>query len=66
MQVKRLISRRIRRSGSGFDLAADVNAVVSVNVNENRRDASETRTTGPASPPKGADGTADNRGRENA
>jgi hypothetical protein len=66
VQVKRLIRRRIRKSGSGIDLAADVNAVVSVNVNEHRpAGASETRTEPPAFSRKG-DGGVDDRGRENA
>jgi hypothetical protein len=64
VQVKRLISRRIRRAGSGIDLVADVNAVVSVNVNENRQERSETRTTSPPSGPGDAGGP-DNRGRKN-
>jgi hypothetical protein len=69
VQVKRLIRRHIRRVGSGIDLAADVNAVVSVNVNEHgHATTSATSTTGAQSPPatgRDADGL-DNRGRENA
>jgi hypothetical protein len=64
VQVKRLIRKRIRTSGSGIDLAADVNAVVSVNVNE--RDAttsSTTRTESPSSSVQSAE--ADERGKEN-
>jgi hypothetical protein len=64
VQVKRLISRRIRKAGSGIDLVADVNAVVSVNVNEHRQADSETSTTSPASKADAAD--LDKRGRENA
>jgi hypothetical protein len=64
VQVKRLIRKRIRKAGSGIDLAADVDAVVSVNVNEHRQEPSETRTTSPPSEPGGADGP-DNRGRKN-
>jgi hypothetical protein len=66
VQVKRLIRRRIRHAGSAVDLTADVNAVVSVNVNEPRRqDArpSETGTESPATPRTDASGL-DNRGRE--
>jgi hypothetical protein len=37
VQVKRVISKRIRRTGPGIDLVADVNADVSVNVAEGRR-----------------------------
>jgi hypothetical protein len=66
VQVKRLIRRRIRKSGSGIDLAADVNAVVSVNVNEHgTTTSSTTRTEPPASSRKGATG-ANDRGKENA
>ena len=34
MSPKKVINKRIRRSGKGWNLAADVNAVVSSNVNE--------------------------------
>lgn len=68
MQVKRLISRRIRKAGRGFDLAADVNAVVSVNAQEDRHAA--TSRTGTQSPrPFGTDDPGPDetdRGRENA
>jgi hypothetical protein len=66
VQVKRLISRRIRKAGSRIDLVADVNAVVSVNVNENgnRQEQSETRTTSSSSR-AGDAGGPDNRGRKN-
>jgi hypothetical protein len=66
VQVKRLIRKRIRRAGSGIDLVADVNAVMSVNVNERHRQdtrSSETRTESPAPPRTDAAGL-DNRGRE--
>ena len=68
MQVKRLISRRIRKAGQGFDLAADVNAVVSVNVQEGRRAATSRTGTESARPPDTHDaGPAEtDRGRENA
>ena len=65
MQVKRLISRRIRKTGSGIDLVADVNAVISVNVNEGRPATSETSTKSPPPPRKGDAGPND-RGRETA
>jgi hypothetical protein len=68
VQVKRLISRRIRKAGRGFDLAADVNAVVSANVQEGRHAA--TSRTGTQSPrPSGThDAGPDDtdRGRKNA
>jgi hypothetical protein len=58
VQVKRLIRRHIRRAGSGIDLAADVNAVLSVNLNERRQATSSKTSTKP--PPGGLD----TRGRE--
>jgi hypothetical protein len=67
VQVKRLISRRIRRSGQGFDLAADVNAVVSANVQERGRATTSQTSTGSSTSPgddaRGRDDT--DRGREN-
>jgi hypothetical protein len=41
VQVKRLISERIRKNARGIDFAADVNAEISVNIAEGR----ETRGT---------------------
>jgi hypothetical protein len=64
VQVKRLIRKHIRKTGSGIDLAADLNAVVSVNVNEHGRAATSKTSTQPPPPPgKDADGL-DTRGRE--
>jgi len=37
VQVRRRISRRIRRSAEGINLAADINADVSMNVTESGR-----------------------------
>lgn len=34
MSPKKVINRRIRRSGKGFNVAADINAVVSSNAGE--------------------------------
>ncbi len=34
MQLRKLIQRRIRRSGPGLDLAGDLNAVIAANVGE--------------------------------
>jgi hypothetical protein len=34
MQVRKIIQRRIRRSGEGVDLVGDVNAAISANVGE--------------------------------
>jgi hypothetical protein len=66
VQVKRLIRKRIRKAGSGIDLAADVDAVVSVNVNEHRPAAPpRTRTDSPASS-RIRDAGLDHRGKENA
>lgn len=42
MNIRKIISRRIRKQGQNVDLAGDVNAVISANVGE--RD-SVTRTT---------------------
>jgi hypothetical protein len=52
VQVKRLISERIRKNARGINFAADVNAEISVNIAEGR----ETRSTGtdrPGSDPEG-------------
>jgi hypothetical protein len=59
VQVRRLISKRIRQVGKGVDLVADVNADVSVNVRSSR----PTRTTAPTPrAPSGAD--TDRKGKE--
>jgi hypothetical protein len=64
VQVKRLIRKHIRKTGSGIDLAADLNAVVSVNVNEHgQTTTSKTSTQPPPSSGKDAD-DLDTRGRE--
>ena len=34
MQIRKLIERRIRRSGGGINVESDVNAVVAANVGE--------------------------------
>jgi hypothetical protein len=34
MQIRKLIKRRIRRSGNGVDFVGDVNAAISANVGE--------------------------------
>ena len=39
MQFKRRISKRIRRTAEGINLASDINADVSVNVSESKRTA---------------------------
>jgi hypothetical protein len=59
VQVKRLISKRIRRTAPGFNLAADVNAEISVNVAE----GSSTRTASTTPPPR-TDARPDDRGKE--
>jgi hypothetical protein len=65
VQVKRLISERIRRSAHGIDVVADVNADVSVNVTERGQDRPSRSTgTGPPRPPRRDDAGADGRGKE--
>jgi hypothetical protein len=67
VQVKRLISRRIRKAGSGIDLVADVRAAVSVNVNETGTTTAASHDTGVRSPaPSRGDEGLDRRGRENS
>jgi len=34
VQIRKVIQRRIRRSGNGVDLVGDVNAAISANVGE--------------------------------
>jgi hypothetical protein len=58
VQVRRRIRKRIRRSGEGLNLAADINADVSVNTAE----------TGPrrvAPPPSRGATEANEKGKEN-
>ena len=43
MRVNKIIRKRIRRSGDGSNLAGDVNAAVSANINE--RGSSKTRVS---------------------
>jgi hypothetical protein len=50
VQVRRLISKRIRHVGNGIDLVADVNADVSVNVRSNGPARPATPTSRPADP----------------
>jgi hypothetical protein len=38
MQIRKVIQRRIRKSGGGVDFASDVNAVISANVNRGHSD----------------------------
>jgi hypothetical protein len=59
VQVKRLITKRIRRSAPGIDVVADVNADVSVNVNARR----STRIP-PPQPPRDKNAGTDERGKE--
>jgi hypothetical protein len=68
VQVKRLIGKRIRKTGSGIDLVADVRAAVSMNVNETGSTTTATsRTTSTESPvtSRGDEGL-DERGKENS
>jgi hypothetical protein len=54
VQVRRLISKRIRRVGNGVDLVADLNADVSVNVRSSpgTRAAAPTPKSRPGADPK--------------
>lgn len=63
MRIQRVISRRIRRSGSGFDVRADVNAAVSANVKEDR--TASAGSTSQASSTDHGRARADHRGKEN-
>lgn len=57
MQVRRRISKRIRRTAEGINLAADINADVSVNT-------SETTRRRAAKPPSRSDAEPKKRGKE--
>jgi hypothetical protein len=58
VQVRRRISKRIRRTAEGINLAADINADVSVNASE----AGRRRV---AKPPPRSDAEAKEKGKEN-
>jgi hypothetical protein len=58
MQVRRRISKRIRRTAEGINLAADINADVSVNTSE----AGQRRVH---QPPPRSDTEPKKRGKEN-
>jgi hypothetical protein len=62
VRVKRVISKRIRRTANGIDLVADVNADLAVNVT-GRRDASKSRSTRTADRPPQDAGSSE-RGKE--
>jgi hypothetical protein len=59
MQFRKVFQRRIRRSGGGVDIASDVNAVISANVNRghtrsdagSKQDARERPKTDPPAKP---------------
>jgi hypothetical protein len=53
VQVKRLISKRVRKNAHGINLAADVNADISVNIADGRSSRS-TSADRPKSDPRGA------------
>jgi hypothetical protein len=57
VQFRRRISKRIRRAAEGMNLAADINADVSVN-------ASENRDRRPPRPPAGGDARRNEQGKE--
>jgi hypothetical protein len=50
VQLRRRISKRVRRTAEGINLAADVNADVSVNVSETHRKAPRHPAAGDARP----------------
>jgi hypothetical protein len=58
VQVRRRISKRIRRNAEGINLAADINADVSVNTSE------AGRRRAPKPPPR-SDTEPKERGKEN-
>lgn len=58
MQVRRRISKRIRRTDEGVNLAADINADVSVNTTEAGRPRAPK-------PPSRSDADPKERGKEN-
>jgi hypothetical protein len=45
MQLRKVIRRRLRHVGKGFDIASDINATIAANVNEgtSRKTATTTR-----------------------
>jgi hypothetical protein len=47
VEIRKVIQRRIRTSGGGVDLASDVNAVISANVNRGHSDRAAQRETDP-------------------
>ena len=57
VQVRRRISKRVRRAADGIDVAADINADVSVND-------SETTVRHQSKPPSGSDARPKKRGKE--
>jgi hypothetical protein len=58
VQVRRRISKRIRRTAEGINLAADINADVSVNASETTRRGARTAASRSDAEPK-------ERGKEN-
>jgi hypothetical protein len=65
VQLQRLIRRRIRKSEAGIDLAADVNGVVSVNVNERGTTTASTTRAASYSPSARPSDGSDHSGKEN-
>jgi hypothetical protein len=58
MEIRKVIQRRIRKSVGGVDLASDVNAVVSANVNRGHTDrAAQRETTHPPTTDAPKEGT---------
>jgi hypothetical protein len=57
VQVKRLISERIRKTARGIDFVADVNADISVNVAEGRPGTTTSRSTRTSTSQAGSRGT---------
>jgi hypothetical protein len=65
VKVKRLIRERIRRSGPGINLVADVNADISVNVRQGAPAPDRSRTDRTSTPSSlRAERTSDQRDEE--
>jgi hypothetical protein len=46
MQLRKVIQRRLRQTGQGFDISSDVNATIAANVNEGTSRKADTTTRG--------------------
>jgi hypothetical protein len=61
MQLRKVIQRRLRHVGKGFDIATDVNATIAANVNEGTSRKAKTTTRGGADGEAHAQGTSPRR-----